>query len=269
MAAVKVQSIAIDEIYIVGTRRELDDKAVDTLAGSLTAIGLRQPITVRWCDRIEDADGGYALVVGRHRLEAAKRLGWTWIDAIVTDWDETDARLWEIAENLHRAELTVQQRSEQIAEWVKITEERLSAQVAPKTKGRPESGVNAASRELGIERTQVQRAVKIASIGSEAKDAAAQAGLTNSQRALLSIASAPKAEQLARVHEIAATPKQKAIDGDIKQRAADYVAEVLAERPSGEWPAIKEALYDAGAKNIATALANLIGTAVMDRRYGA
>jgi hypothetical protein len=32
--------------------------------------------------------------------------------------DETDARLWKIAENLRRSELTVTEPAEHIAEWV-------------------------------------------------------------------------------------------------------------------------------------------------------
>jgi ParB family chromosome partitioning protein len=32
-----------------------------------------------------------------------------------------DARLWEIAENLHRAELTFAERAEHVAEWIAIT----------------------------------------------------------------------------------------------------------------------------------------------------
>jgi ParB family chromosome partitioning protein len=75
---------------------------------------------------------------------------------------DIEARKAEIAENLHRAELTVQERADHIAEWVRLTE--VSAQVAPKPQGgRPESGVRAAARELGVERTEAHRAVKIAS----------------------------------------------------------------------------------------------------------
>jgi hypothetical protein len=55
---------------------------------------------------------------------------------------------------------------------VRLTEERelISAQVAPKLNtdinpkgaGRPESGIRAASRELGIDRDKVRRAIQIA-----------------------------------------------------------------------------------------------------------
>jgi hypothetical protein len=104
---------------------------------------------------------------GAHGLAAAKKLGWEYIEAFVVE-NETDdqARLWEIAENLHRADLTAQERAEQVAEWIRITDHLQSAQSAPieskRSDGRghrPESGINAASRELGLERTEVQRAI--------------------------------------------------------------------------------------------------------------
>ena len=59
------------------------------------------------------------------------------------------------------------ERSEHIAEWVRLTEGKLqSAQPAPilasatnpKGAGRKESGINAGVRELGIDRTEAQRA---------------------------------------------------------------------------------------------------------------
>ena len=47
------------------------------------------------------------------------------------------------------------------------------------------------------------------------------------------------------------------------------VAEMIAEHVPGEWwDAIKSNLYAAGASNIANALTNITGEAVMDRRYG-
>lgn len=79
----------------------------------------------------------------------------------------------EIAENLHRAELTVLERDEQVAEWIELSAKVISAQPEPKMdRGRPESGIAAASRDLGIERKDAQRAVKVASLTDEAKQAA-------------------------------------------------------------------------------------------------
>jgi hypothetical protein len=70
-------------------------------------------------------------------LAAFKILGIEKIDCIVLDGDEVDGRLVEIAENLHRAELTAQERAEQIAEWVRLMETRVSAQVAPNSRMSP------------------------------------------------------------------------------------------------------------------------------------
>jgi hypothetical protein len=53
----------------------------------------------------------------------------------------------------------VLERSEHIAEWIKLTE--IKAQVAPLEKpydrGRANQGINAAIRELGIDRAEEQR----------------------------------------------------------------------------------------------------------------
>lgn len=35
---------------------------------------------------------------------------------------DDEARMWEIAENLHRADLTVLERDEHIAEWVRLSD---------------------------------------------------------------------------------------------------------------------------------------------------
>lgn len=214
----RIEEVYVHSIYAVGERRPIDSVTVDRLATSIEKIGLQHPITVRYdptfvgpdMDPERDEPGGHILIAGLHRLEAVKLLGWKEVNCInVEDWDERTARLWEIAENLHRADLTVQQRADQIAEWIRLTEEGISAQNAPKIKtgrGRPEGGINAAARELGLERTEAQRALKIADIDPAAKEAADAAGL-NKQSMLLKIAAKPKDQQLAAVHEMATRPK--------------------------------------------------------------
>ena len=44
--------------------------------------------------------------------------------------DEIDAGRWETAENLHRAELTMLERANQTAEWVRLTEKKQKQQPA-------------------------------------------------------------------------------------------------------------------------------------------
>jgi hypothetical protein len=115
---------------------------------------------------------------------AACSLGWERIDCAIVYLDETGRRLWEIAENLHRAELTALERSDHQAEWIRLTEakepliEGVSSQFGTKLsargrsgEGRPESGVTAAVRELGIKRTEAHRAIRRAeNIAPDVKD---------------------------------------------------------------------------------------------------
>ena len=69
-------------------------------------------------------------------------------------------------------------RSEHIAEWVRLTEAKVAGATCAghDATGRKRSaqqqpgGINAAVRELGIDRSEAQRAVKIASIAPEAKE---------------------------------------------------------------------------------------------------
>ncbi|MDB5597266.1 MAG: hypothetical protein JWM36_4227 [Hyphomicrobiales bacterium] len=80
-------------------------------------------------------------------------------------------RMWEISENLHRAELSALERAENIAEWVRLSG-RLPSH--SETVGhRPKGGINNAARELGLDRASAHRAVKVDSLTPEAKDAAA------------------------------------------------------------------------------------------------
>lgn len=184
----------IDEIEIPPRLRDgINEETVVGLMDSIQRIGLQTPPTIR----PDDEGDCYVLVSGAHRLEACRRLGMQLVECIEWSGSVIDARLWEIAENLHRADLTVQERAEHIAEWVRITEESAvqSAQLGPieskRADGRghrPQSGINAAVKKLGITRQEGQRAVKIAGLAPEAKEAARAAGLDDHQSALLTAA---------------------------------------------------------------------------------
>jgi uncharacterized ParB-like nuclease family protein len=187
--------ITIDDIDILDGRRQVNPAAVKRLADSIDQIGLRHPITVR-----EKGDR-YILVAGRHRIEAFRKLEREHIPATIVKMTNDDARLWEIAENLHRADLSKLERDEQVAEWIKITD-RISVQSETKSIGRPEGGVRAAARALGVDHVDAHRAVRVASLSEEAKNAAREAGLDDNRSALLEAASKPTvAEQVAAIHQ--------------------------------------------------------------------
>lgn len=172
--------LAIDDIDVGPRHRDVSAAAVKRLADSIEQIGLRHPITVR------EKGERYQLIAGRHRMEACRKLGREYVPATIVKMTNDEARLWEISENLHRADLSKLERDEQVAEWIKI-KERISCQVDTK-RGRPESGVNAAARELGVQQTDAHRAVKVASLSDEAKDAARDEGLDNNRSAMLAAA---------------------------------------------------------------------------------
>lgn len=196
MARSKVERVMVDAIEVRPRLRSITEEGVGAMMASISDLGLQTPISVRW-----EEDGSCVLVAGATRLEAAKRLGWKHIDTTAFDGSEISARQWEIAENLHRAELTVAERAEHIAEWVRLTEGDKVGQVAPLSTGRGnEGGVRAASRDLGIERTEVRRAVKIDSLAPEAKAEAKASGLDDNQSALLAAAKKPTAD--AQVEEL-------------------------------------------------------------------
>jgi ParB family transcriptional regulator, chromosome partitioning protein len=198
----EIHKVSVDAISAEQRMRQINSDRVAALAESIKTIGLQTPISV-WSN---DDGSEVRLVAGAHRLAAVKSLGWEEVACSLVDMDEIDRQLWEIAENLHRAELDALERSNHIAEWVRLTEKRRKEreenqplQVATPEVGykkpppQKESGQRAASRELGIELTKVHRAVKIASIPEEAKEAAAAAGLSDNQSALERVARADDA----------------------------------------------------------------------------
>jgi ParB-like chromosome segregation protein Spo0J len=179
------------------------------LAESIADIGLQTPPTV------VERDGRHVLVTGRHRIDALKLLGNESVLVRLVEMDELDARMWAISENLHRAELTDLQRSEQIAEYAELAKQKReaelhSAQVAQNESKREdgrghrhESGDALAARNLGVTRDKVRRAKIITALPEETKQAARDAGLDDNQSALLRAAKAQTPEaQTAVLHGI-------------------------------------------------------------------
>lgn len=197
--------VALDDIEVGPKHREVNAAAVKRLADSIEQIGLRHPVTVR------EKGGKYLLVAGRHRVEAFRKLGRDFVPASIVKMTNDEARLWEISENLHRADLSKLERDEQVAEWIRITERVSNSQSESLREdgrgGRPR-GIESAARELGVERQDAHRAVKVASLSEEAKDAAREVGLDNNRSALLEAAAKPTvAEQVAAIHHRHMAPR--------------------------------------------------------------
>lgn len=157
----QVLSVLVDSIQIGERHRALSEDAVERLIGSVKEFGLRQPISVRI-----DNEGETHLVAGRHRLEVARRLGWSQIDSIEVDDDAIRAELWEIAENLHRLDLTKEQRNEHIRRYAELLEAQEAAQrIVPQnaeqiSRGRPISTVTKVAKATGLSDDTVRRALR-------------------------------------------------------------------------------------------------------------
>jgi ParB/RepB/Spo0J family partition protein len=203
-ASLTLETVAVAEVEVIGRRREVEPEKVKTIAASMSKIGLRTPITVR---RIKKGLGTkvLALVAGGHRLAAAKSLGWRHIDAFVMEGDETDARMWQLIENVHRAELTALERAESVAELVQLVRKsEKGGQVAHPGGPQPhDRGISRAAKALGFTREEVRRSEAIAGISAKAKAKAKEKGLDKKKSALLKIAKQKGSDaQLAKIEEI-------------------------------------------------------------------
>lgn len=269
----RIEQVVADGVVVGPRLRPLNDDAVASLMASIADIGLRTPITVRVLGEMEVAGKVEhdvpLLIAGAHRLEAVKRLGHDFIDAYIFDGDDRDARMWEIAENLHRADLTVLERAEQVSEWVRLAEEReVSVQVAPKPQGgRPQGGTRAAARDIGVTRDEARRAEKVAALAPEAKEAAVAAGLDDNQSALLDAAKAETAAAQVEVLNRRAAERART-HGEVKDAKADareVLACAIAEFiPEYKLSDVGGALALLGMKEIAARVQTLTG-AVFDK----
>lgn len=241
----KSERVSIDVIEISPSHRRANPATVASLAESMGRIGLMQPIQVYAPD-----DQTALLVSGRHRLEAARSLGWEEIDAFLVDGDKIDLRLREISENLHRAELTVQERSDQIAEWADLIEqkEKLRTTCAVSGGRGNEGGTRKAARELGISESTVRQAKKIAAITPEAKELARQSGVETRDE-LIEVAKEEPAKQVAKVIELAANPLNHF------ETKEQWLSQIMR-------------IWNKGSKEWREEFLSRVDSALMDQRYG-
>lgn len=93
-------------------RKHFDQAALDELAGSISELGLLQPIIVR------SLDGAYQIVAGERRWRATCQAGLTEIPAIVIEADDDRTALLAIAENVNRADMNPIEEASAFAELV-------------------------------------------------------------------------------------------------------------------------------------------------------
>lgn len=147
--------LAIDQVVVGPGHRPLGP--LDQLVASMGAQGLINPVTVT---------PGFRLVAGRHRYEAARKLGWGHIPVIVRDLDEVEAILVRIDENLVRNDLTVLERAEALA---KRKELYTAAQQGDWGEDRQLGYSATTAQALGVDQRTIQRYLQIAGLDEEVK----------------------------------------------------------------------------------------------------
>ena len=85
-------------------RKQFDQAALETLADSIAAYGVLQPILVR---PNPDFEGSYEIIAGERRWRGAKMAGLTEIPAIVLDGDDMKTAQIALIENVQREDLNV------------------------------------------------------------------------------------------------------------------------------------------------------------------
>ncbi len=108
-------------------RRNFDREALASLADSIAANGVLQPILVR------ESDGGrYSIIAGERRWRAAKMAGLSELPAVIVEADELEAARYAMIENLQREDLDPTEEARgyaQLMEGFGLTQEEISNQI--------------------------------------------------------------------------------------------------------------------------------------------
>lgn len=204
----ETQAVHLAVVRSNGRLRKLSRSKVQALADSITEIGLINPITV--CE----AGNEFTLVAGRHRLEAARLLGWQTMPATVMDLSDADRHLAEIDENLIRNELSNLERGEHLAKR-KVWYEAKHPETAHITKrGGPGRGKKTTAKsavvsytadtavKTGSSERTIRENVQIAeSIPEDVRDAIRDTPIAQSKTDLLALSKLPEDDQRAVVAE--------------------------------------------------------------------
>jgi ParB-like chromosome segregation protein Spo0J len=238
----KLESVRVDLIEVKNRMRDVNSERVASLAESIRAVGLLNPIAVYSPD-----DATLDLVAGAHRLAAIKSLGWEHVDVVMFTADQLHAQLAEIDENLMRSELTATQQAEHLQRRKEIWEamqEAESAGGATCTTGRNTDGTFGDGQKqfaaetaaaTGVNKSTVTRATRRArDVCQEARDLIRGTKLdTGTFLDRLAKAGVSPKEQVDRVREALATLAQNE-EGERLRKEAEARKE-----------AAKEASYDA------------------------
>jgi ParB family chromosome partitioning protein len=157
-------------------RTDFDQTALESLAASIKAAGLMQPIMVR------PRDGGFELVAGERRWRAAKLIGLAVIPAIVRDIVDQAAAELALIENIQREDLNPMERAfalRRLSEEYSLTHQEIADKV-------------------GLDRASVTNLLRLSDLDRGTADLVRSGRLTQGHgKALLSVTDLGMRSQLA------------------------------------------------------------------------
>lgn len=131
----EIHLIPLDRIEIVAqVRTEFDAEFIKELAADIEARGLLQPVLVT-----PIGDEKYRLVCGEQRVRAIRLLGQKAVPAVITKMADRDAKLAQLAENIQREDLNLDDRCNAV-KW--LHDELGSVQAVAETIKRSKSWVS-------------------------------------------------------------------------------------------------------------------------------
>ena len=126
-------------------RREFDEEALASLAGSISQLGVLQPIIVT---ELADGSGMYRIIAGERRWRAARIAGLSEVPAIVIEADDRKMTELSLIENLQREDLDPIEEAEgykTLMDNYHLTQEEAAERV-----GKSRSAVANSLRLLGL-----------------------------------------------------------------------------------------------------------------------
>ncbi len=110
-------------------RSHFDEESMASLAASIKAVGLLQPVLVR---ELQDESESYELIAGERRWRAARRAGLQTIPVLVQVADDVGTLEQALVENLHRVDLNALEEAaayQQLIDEFGLTHERVASRM--------------------------------------------------------------------------------------------------------------------------------------------
>jgi ParB family chromosome partitioning protein len=110
-------------------RSHFDEESMASLAASIKAVGLLQPVLVR---ELQDESESYELIAGERRWRAARRAGLQTIPVLVQRADDVASLEQALVENLHRVDLNALEEAaayQQLIDEFGLTHEQVATRM--------------------------------------------------------------------------------------------------------------------------------------------